>query len=207
MKRKWFKRGILGIGLAGILLVVGSHWYIEKSTEAFTYDSTTAIPYNRVGLVLGTNKGGSRGLNQFFVKRMKAAADLYKAGKVEILLVSGGNPTHQYNEAEDMKNYLMELGVPAKAIVLDFAGYRTLDSVVRCKEVFGQAKVTIISQAYHNKRALFIAKGHGLDAVAYNAASVGRPTPYREYFARTKAVLDVFVFGTAPRYLGEPETI
>ncbi|MDQ1343894.1 MAG: SanA protein [Patescibacteria group bacterium] len=107
--------------------------------------------------------------NAFFEFRMSAAADLYKNGKVDCLLVSGDNATKDYNEIKDMQLSLMEKGVPPERIIGDYAGFRTLDSVIRAKEVFGLSKLTVISQSSHAERALFVARIEGIDAVAYEA--------------------------------------
>ena len=119
----------------------------------------------------------------------------------------GDNGNRGYNEPEDMKQALLEKGVPEKAMTLDYAGFRTLDSVVRCKEVFQQTDFIIVSQAFHNHRALFIARQKGMAAVAFNARSVGGASGLklnlREYLARTKAVLDLYFLKKNPRFLGE----
>lgn len=143
---------------------------------------------------------------------MRAAADLYKMGKVKHILVSGDNHVENYNEARDMLNTLISLGVPKSAITLDYAGFRTLDSVVRCKEVFGVTHVTIISQQFHTERALYLARTHGIEAIAYTAKDpdynkqIGKMVLVREKFARLKAILDV-ILGTKPKFLGKKEPI
>jgi SanA protein len=110
-----------------------------------------------------------------------------------------------------MRKALVKMGVPPTAITLDYAGLRTLDSIIRCKQIFGQDKITIITQPFHSYRALFISDYYDIDAVAMVA---GEPdfensvkVRVREYFARTKAVLDLYVFRTSPRYLGEKEEV
>jgi SanA protein len=91
--------------------------------------------------------------------------------------------------------------------VLDYAGFRTLDSVVRCREVFSEDSITIISQEFHNQRALFIANKSGVNAIAFNAQEVSKnyslKTCIREYFARVKCVLDIYILHTDPKFLGE----
>lgn len=213
--RKLVKRLFL-IGLVALLLggltMAGSYWMVEQSGRGKCYNSAAEVPTNDVALVLGTGKTTKRGYtNLYFKYRMQAAAQLYKSGKVQHLLLSGDNHTKGYDEPTDMRNFLIELGVPASAITLDYAGFRTLDSVVRAKEVFGQQSITIVSQRFHNERALFLARKHGIDAVALNAKDV--PKQYhrygmvREVLARTKAMLDVYVLHTDPKFLGEPVTI
>jgi SanA protein len=140
-----------------------------------------------------------------FKARMEAAAYLYKNGKVKHLLVSGDNGIKQYDEPTNMKEALMELDVPENAITLDYAGFRTLDSVVRAKEVFGQNKLTIVTDEFHSHRSVFLAKYAGVDAVGFCSKKVPfkySPNTYmREYFARVKAVLDLFI-GKQPKFLG-----
>ena len=105
-----------------------------------------------------------------------------------------------------MRDKLVKLGVPASAITMDFAGLRTLDSVVRAKKIFQQQKITIISQGFHNPRALWIANACGIDAIAYDAEFPkwsNKKVIYREYLARLGAWVDLYILGTAPKYLGE----
>ncbi len=188
---KWFI--VLGFCLLiGILL---ANFWIVFSTEKRNFYTLRKMPSNDVGLVLGTTKaihGGKE--NMFFRYRMEAAARLYKEGKIKFLILSGNHDSVFYNEPNDMKKALMSLGVPENVMTLDFAGFRTYDSIIRCKEVFNQSKFTIISQPTHNARALFLANQLGIDAVAFAAQDVptGYKTYLREYLARPKAILDVY---------------
>jgi SanA protein len=142
---------------------------------------------------------------------MRAAAALYHAGKVKHLLLSGDNGRRSYDEPTEMRRALMELGVPEAATTLDYAGFRTLDSIVRARAVFGQRAVTIISDDFHLQRAIFIGRSYGLDPIAFCAEPVplaySRRARWREYGARIKAVLDVYVLRTGPKYLGPPVEI
>ncbi len=204
------------IGSIGFLLLLFFIWvcnfWVERSTSKQVFDTIKSIPPNDVGLVLGTSKylkGGYQ--NPYFYYRMEAAAQLYHAGKVKHLLVSGDNRLKSYNEPKQMQAALLERGVPESAITLDYAGFRTLDSVVRSKAVFGQQKITIISQKFHNQRALFIANRRGVTAVGYNAKDVsfrlGIKIRLREYLARCKAILDIIILNKQPKFLGEKITI
>lgn len=190
------------------LLIVVSNYWIISSTKTQLYTDVEAIPARKVGLVLGASKTTTRGTgNLYFNYRMQAAYDLYKAGKVQFLLLSGDNHVKGYDEPSDMREALIALGVPDSCIVLDYAGFRTLDSVVRCKEVFGEDSITIVSQEFHNQRALFIANKHGINAIGFNSKEVNKnyslKTRIREYFARVKCVLDIYVLYTSPKFLGE----
>ena len=177
------------------------------------FNDLTTIPENKVGLVLGTSKKtGSGSPNVFFVNRIKAAAQLYKAGKIKHILVSGDNRRHDYDEPTDMKLALIAEGVPDSCITLDYAGLRTFDSVVRCYEIFGQKNFTIISQDFQNERALFVANHTPeINAIAYNAKSVSfkyHPKTFvREIGARVRCVLDVYILNTRPHHLGKKEII
>ncbi|MEW6469600.1 MAG: ElyC/SanA/YdcF family protein [Bacteroidota bacterium] len=195
--------------LGGLLAVAValSNWWIISSARGRLFSDADKIPFRPVGLVLGANKTAGGGINLYFKYRIEAAAALFRAGKIKHIIVSGDNHIREYDEATDMMKALVELGIPDSCITLDYAGFRTLDSVVRCKKVFGQDAITIISQEFHNQRALFIASGYGMDAVAYNAQDVPArysfKTDMREYFAKFKAVLDLYVLHTSPRFLGE----
>jgi SanA protein len=176
------------------------------------YDDIGEVPPRDVALVLGTSKrirGGQP--NHYFHSRMEAAARLYHEGKVRHVLVSGSNPSHSYNEANDMLNALVALGVPRDAITRDYAGFRTLDSMIRCKEVFGQDSVIVVSQVAHNRRAIYLARSCGLDAVGYNAEDIRywglSRQRVRESLARCKALLDVHMLGKGPKFLGDPVAI
>jgi len=189
--------------LSGVLI---ANIWIVISTEKKNYYTISNMPSNDVGLVLGTSKaiqGGKE--NMFFRYRMEAAARLYKEGKVKFLILSGNHDSVFYNEPNDMKKALMSLGVPQTVMTLDFAGYRTFDSIIRCKEVFNQQKITIISQPTHNARALFLANHLGIDAVAFAAQDVptGYRTYLREYLARPKAILDVYLLDRHNYYTEE----
>lgn len=207
---KWgLKRGTQ-LCLAGLLLLFLANAWIVGTNESRLYDSVNDIPANDIGLVLGTSKRVSSGRsNLYFTYRVKAAYELYKAEKVKCFIVSGDNRHHSYNEPRDLQNALVKLGVPENRIVLDYAGFRTLDSVVRSKEVFQQNSITVISQRFHNYRAAFVGKHYGVDVVAYNAKSPKRfdQPVLREYLARAKAILDLYILRTPPKFLGKKEAV
>ena len=165
---------VIGIGLAlAVLLVLICNGMVKKSVQGRMYENVCEIPYRSVGLVLGTSPVRSNGTPNFYYRyRMEAAAQLYFANKISYIIVSGDNHIHDYNEPECMRQSLVSMGVPDSVIYLDYAGFRTFDSMVRCKEVFGQDSVTVISQYWHNERALYIAEHAGLDAIAFNATDV-----------------------------------
>ncbi len=188
-----------------IVFVLITNLWVVNSTEDQIYLSD--IPANDVALILGTSKNTSDGQpNRFFKERMNAAAKLYEERKVKHILVSGDNRTEYYNEPRDMLQALGNLNVPEEDISLDFAGFRTLDSVVRSKEVFGQETITIVTQEFHCYRSLFIANHFGINAVAFSAddgGSIGLNMAFREVLARSYAVADLFIFQRQPKFLGE----
>ena len=209
------KRLLLTLLLAPValtLFVVLCNSHITSSTEDLHYDELKKVPPRKVGLLLGTSKYLKEGrVNLYFKYRIAAAVRLYKSKKIQYIIASGDNRKHNYNEPKIMAEELMRQGVPSKAIYLDYAGFRTLDSVVRCDKIFGQKSFLIISQKFHNERALYIGRHYDLDVVAYNARSVPPPwsikTMVREYFARVKAMLDLYIIHTSPRYLGKTISI
>lgn len=185
-----------------------SNWYVQHSTQNQVYYEIEEVPCKKVALVLGASKNLVKRENLYFTYRMQAAADLFIKGKVEHILVSGDNHIHSYNEPEDMKNRLVDLGVPEEKITLDFAGFRTFDSMIRAKEVFGINDFIVVSQEYHLQRALYIANANGIEAIGYVAERV----PYnginlREKLAKFKAVLDCTVLFASPKFLGKGESI
>ncbi|MFO7978037.1 MAG: ElyC/SanA/YdcF family protein [Bacteroidales bacterium] len=207
-----FSIPLIRILILSVLLVLTvmlfSNLKIRHASLQYLYDSEQVVPGNRVGLVLGTAPFLRKDVaNPYFQHRMDAAAKLYHAGKVEYLIVSGDNRTRWYNEPEQMRRHLVALGVPDSVIYLDYAGLRTLDSVVRANEVFGQQQFTIISQEFHNQRAVYLARYKGLRAIGFNAADVSAgqnlKTQVREWFARVKVFYDLLIH-KRPRHLGDP---
>ncbi len=198
---------LITILLLPFLLIFLSNWLIQSSALNKTYTDVRLIPKNKVGLVLGTAKHSSDGgINLYFKYRINAAVSLYENGKIDFILVSGDNETMNYNEPRDFKKELMKRGIPEEKIFLDYAGFRTLDSVIRAKEVFGQENITVISQKFHNERAIYLAGKNKINAIGFNAndpsINYGFKTQFREYFARTKAFLDI-IFSVEPKFLGE----
>lgn len=195
-----------------IIIVAFCNWWVNHTTGDFAHNKVQNIPVNHVGLVLGTSKYLRNGqVNLYFTYRIDAAEELYKSGKVEYLLVSGDNRTKNYNEPERMRRELVKRGIPNNHIILDYAGFRTLDSVIRSNKIFGQDSITIISQIFHNQRALYIARHYGINAVAFNAQNVdiarGLKTNIRELMARVKMFIDLYITDKQPYFLGDPVPI
>jgi SanA protein len=206
MKKKY--RYVLGIIVAiPILMLLFCNIAIEISANGKTYSDLEVIPKNKVGIVLGTSKKIATGhSNPYYANRINATIDLYNSGKINFVLVSGDNGSRYYNEPTTFKKDLVKGGIPEDRIFLDYAGFRTLDSMVRAKEIFGLDSVTIISQKFHNERAIYIAEKKGLHAIGYNAKDIrgqqGQKVQFREYFARVKVFLDLLL-NTQPRFFGE----
>lgn len=180
---------------------------VGSNAEGKTYYHLDEIPHSRVGLVLGTSKRIKSGHpNPYYSFRIEATVKLYKAGKIDYVLVSGDNGSVYYNEPNTIKKDLIQYGIPKEKIYLDYAGFRTLDSMVRAKEIFGLTEVTIISQKFHNERAIYLAEKKGLTAIGFNATDISRSEGYkvqlREYLARVKVFLDLLM-NTQPRFYGE----
>ena len=177
------------------------------------FRSVGSVPVKDVALVLGTSKTTRAGNpNLHFKHRMDAAAALYGAGKVKHLLVSGDNHIRSYDEATDMRDALVAAGVPAGAITCDYAGFRTLDSVVRAQSVFGLTNFAIVTEEFHSPRAVWIARRHKLDVVAFAApdvplASWSVRVKAREYLARVLCAADLYVLHRKPKFPGPPEPI
>jgi SanA protein len=189
--------------------VIASNIWVNTSTNAYIYDKVEEVPARKVCMVLGTSKYLGHGRkNLFFEYRIQATVELYKAGKIEQILVSGDNSSKKYDEPDMMKQALVARGIPACCISCDYAGFRTFDSVIRMWKVFGQQSFMVVSQKFHNQRAVFIGRKNGLDVIGYNARDVegtgGIKTHVREYFARFKAVIDLYVWPARPRFLGDP---
>ena len=199
------------ISIALVLLVAAAVPFatsmIDRASAGRVYSDAAAIPHRRVGLVLGCSEHLGNGyINPFFTTRIQAAADLFRAGKVDYLIVSGDNHRKGYDEPTDMKCALMRAGIPEKRIICDYAGFRTLDSVVRAKAVFGQDQLTVISQDFHARRAIFLAKNRSVDAIAFTAPAVDPYSSFttrcREQLSKVNAVLDIYLFHRRPKFLG-----
>jgi SanA protein len=200
---------ILGVVLVSFFVGGINVWIIRTARPSIVRD-ITRLPPNEVALVLGTapTLGRGRWKNPFFENRLDAAAQLYQTGKVRHLLVSGDNRRKNYDEPTAMRDALIARGVPTSAITLDYAGFRTLDSLARAKSVFQLQRLTIVTDSFHQPRALFLARASGLDAVGFPCRAVpwkwAKKTLAREVGSRVKAWLDVYLLRTQPRFYGPP---
>lgn len=193
----------------GVTLWAG--YRVDMATDSLIFSDIEALPDHHAALVLGTSKTLKSGkTNGYFSHRMQAAAMLYHAGKIKKIVVSGDNSRKDYNEPEEMRQALMELGVEPDNIYMDYAGFRTFDSIIRMREIFGQHSFTIISQEFHARRAVYIAQSQGMQTVGFIAQDVsaynGLRTRLREKLARVKLMTDL-AFGVKPKFLGEKVAI
>jgi len=205
LKNKYFWKIVGGLSLWLLLVIIACNVQVNRKTAKALYDDLNLVPACEVGLLLGTNPYLKNGLpNKYFLYRIEAAVQLYQAKKIQYILVSGDNHRNDYNEPEEMKKALIKKGIPESSILMDYAGFRTLDSVVRAKTVFGKERFMIISQRFHNERALYLAQYNHIKAVGFNAQDVtayyGLKTRVREYLARLKLFIDLW-FEVNPKFL------
>lgn len=205
-KRKFSLFLLLSLIILSIF-TIWSNVTVDQTANHYITSDLASVQPNIVGLLLGTSRNLKSGAtNDFFFHRIDAAMELYQHGKIKNILISGDNSRSDYNEPADMKAELVKSGVPDSIIYLDYAGFRTLDAVVRARDIFGQHSFLIISQKFHNERAVYLARWFGIAAFGYNAKEVeaykGFKTKLREVFARDKMFLDL-IFGKQPKLMGE----
>ena len=211
-KNKWVKRIfvtlLIGVGLL-IAVVTACNIWVLSSCSGRLYSDVEAVPHTRVAVMLGTNPKTKTGkMNYFYKHRIDAAVKLYENGKIDRILISGDNSHKTYSEPDVMKDDLVAAGVPDSVIYLDYAGFSTYDSMVRAKEVFGLSEFMVVSQDFHNRRAVYIARQNGIDAIGFNVRNTlfrkwRIKMELREILARVKAVGEV-VIDKKPHFLGEP---
>lgn len=207
MKKITWLVSIVILLTATIYLVLYCNKQIELAAKGKLYNTVQNIPFKKTGLLLGTGKFLKNGaVNPYYLYRIHATIALLNANKIKYVLISGDNSTKNYNEPAMMKADLVAAGIDSSRIYLDYAGFRTFDSMIRAKEIFSQTNITIISQKFHNERALYIAKRENITAIGFNAQDVSAMADVkvktREKFARIKVFID-YLFQTKPKFLGE----
>ncbi len=214
LKQGSFRFAALLLPMAGLAAIAPANHAIQSAARGRCFADIDTVPRHRVGLVLGSARSLKSGaVNLHYKHRVETAASLFHAGKVDWLLVSGDNSCAAYNEPADMRDDLVAAGVPAGRVYLDYAGFRTLGSVVRAKEIFrlGDGECLVISQKFHVERALYLAQKNGLRASGFIAPDPPRihtvKVKIREQFARLAACVDVNLLGTQPHFLGPPVPI
>ena len=195
--------------IAIVIAIIGCYTIVECKAWDKTFDNVMDIPHRKVGLLLGTSpRTPQNEPNFYYINRITATADLYKAGKINRIIASGGDYSQRagggYNELVAMRDSLIAHGIPDSVIILDYDGTRTLNSIVKVKEVYGEDCITLISQKYHNERAIYLATQQGIDAIGYNAKPSHILTKRiknegREFLARVKLFIDM-LFGEKPHF-------
>lgn len=200
---KLFKKIAIYFWVLLLLSTVLANALVNFNAKNKVFFDATKIPKNKVGVLLGTSKileDGSK--NKYFYYRAEAASKLFKAGKIDIILISGSYESKFNDNPKDFKKELLKNGVPENKIFFDYNGTRTYNTIVSLKEVFNANQVTFISQEFHNERAIYIAENFGINAIGFNAKdvtnSLGFKTQTREYFARVKVFID-FLTNTKPQ--------
>ncbi|KKD58634.1 SanA [Grimontia sp. AD028] len=202
---------IMTLVVASLVAIAAMDFWVTFQAKDRIYNSVDNTPSRHIGLVLGTSKYIGRTLNPYYTYRIEAAQELYLSKKVEVMLLSGDNAHRSYNEPWTMKRDMLKAGIPDDRIFLDYAGFRTLDSIIRAKKVFDADEFTLVTQAFHCERALFIADYYDIDAICLAVPSpggtAGMKIRARETLARVKAVLDIYVLNEQPKFLGPKESI
>ncbi len=201
------------LGLFAYAILIRLNDEIAKESAPFIYSSIYEIPSKQAGLLLGTAKyikGGK--INYFYKYRIDSAVQLFKAGKIKAIIVSGDNGTKYYDETTTMHDDLVARGIPSKYITLDYAGFRTLDSIVRAEAIFGLKDYTIISQRFHLERAIYIAHAKGQKVVGFASKDFkntiwAKRMQHRELLARAKAFLDIYILDKEPKFYGSKEKV
>lgn len=194
--------------LSGLALFLLDQW-VGYSVRQNIYSDINQLPYRPYAVLLGTSKYTSKNnLNQFYQHRLQTAKGLFDAKKIDYILLSGDNRTLQYNEPRMMKRDLIKMGIDPQFLFSDYAGFRTLDSIIRAKEVFHAEPMTIISQRFHCERALFIAQYHKINAICFAAddPQIYTLTRLRETLARFLMIWELWL-EKAPHFLGQPEPL
>ncbi len=207
IRSKWLRRSLLALGIC-VILAAGLLLYANMAVSRVSGDVFTSLeqlPEQEVGLVLGTSRlARGKYKNPYFYNRIEAAVALYEAKKIKRIIVSGDNGRVEYNEPEDMRQELLKAGIPDEHITLDYAGFRTLDSVIRAKNVFGADNFTVISQEFHCIRAVYIARENGIDAIGFAAKDVRTKYRIRRFLreppARLLAWCDINILNRQPHF-------
>ena len=199
--------GVLALCMVlGILALFAADRRVEGYAAGRVYDDVQAVPAREFGLLPGTSRlVHGKYINTYFSNRIRAALELYRAGRIRKIIVSGDNGSTDYNETGEMARELIAQGVAPEDVLSDYAGFRTLDSVVRARNLFGATELTVISQEFHCERAIYLAARHGIDAIGFEADEVAprairAKLAVREAFARVLAVLDAEVLKTKPHF-------
>lgn len=172
---KWFWRVLLTfviVGLVGLFAIYLINRHVHSVFDEKIQTSITEIPTEeppRIAIVFGARVWDNGEASPVLYDRVLTAVELYRAGRVKKLLMSGDNPTQSYDEPTAMKKTAMQLGVPEQDIVLDFAGRRTYDTCYRAKEIFEVKRAILVTQEFHQARALYLCSNLGVESVGITA--------------------------------------
>lgn len=209
--RRWVRRGAqlgLAVALAATGAAVAANLWIERRSRAWIHASLETVPPRTVAIVPGARVWRDGTPSPPLQDRLQTALDLYRAGRVRKVLVSGDHHAPEYDEVNAMWRWLRERGVPPEDLFLDHAGLRTLDTMERARRVFLVEDAVVCTQAFHLPRSVFLARRAGIDAVGLVADrrtyTHARANAVREFLASAVAVLDSYAFATEPRHLGAP---
>jgi len=186
---------------------------VAEESVSFIYDDIEKVPAKKACLLLGTSKYLRNGhINYFYKYRIDATVKLFKSGKVKAIIVSGDNGREEYDEATQMYEDLIARGIPERYITRDYAGFRTLDSIVRAKAIFDLEDYIIVSQRFHLERAIYIAHAKGQKVVGFVAKDFkntiwAKRMEHRELLARAKAFLDLYILHKEPKFYGKKEKV
>ena len=206
---------LLKLIVTATVLLALIYWWVKYNNDSIAqeastliYDDVNKIPAKKAALVLGTSKYLSGGrTNYYFKYRIDATVELFKAGKIRAIVVSGDNGSKGYDEPSIMRDDLVARGIPSKYITLDYAGFRTLDSIVRAEAIFDLEDYIIVSQRFHLERAIYLAHAKGQKVIGYVAKDFrdtvwAKRMEHRELLARAKAVIDIHI-GVEPKFYGK----
>ncbi|MEU6147651.1 ElyC/SanA/YdcF family protein [Streptomyces sp. NPDC047081] len=199
------RRLVQAVMAACVLALLPATWlYVVTGDRLRT---TADAPRTEVAVVFGAGLWDGEP-SPYLANRLSAAAELYHAGRIKVVLVTGDNSRKDYDEPDAMRAYLTRHGVPDSRIVSDYAGFDTWDSCVRAKKIFGVDRAVLISQGFHIRRAVALCQAAGVTSYGIGVDAKHDVTWYyggtREIFAAAKAALDV-VFEPDPRFLGPKE--
>lgn len=196
--------------LCSIILMLGVDFYVGSFSDGRLFRDINDVPHRRAALVLGCGRIFDGHINLFYKYRIIAAAELWRTGKIDAILVSGDNSRVDYDEPTSMKSDLVAEGIPAEYITIDYAGFRTLDSIVRADRIFNLEDYIIVSQPFHCSRAIYLASQHDQDVIGWCARDIesaaGLKMRLREILARNKALFDILIH-KQPKYLGKKENV
>ncbi|MBF4485913.1 ElyC/SanA/YdcF family protein [Flavobacterium sp. CSZ] len=203
--KKYFKI-ILYLAIIGLVAIVSVNYYVKSSTKKNIYYSIKKFPKNDVGIIFGAGINGDQP-SKYLKDRLDAGISLYKANRINKILLSGDNGSDEHDELTVMKNYCFNHGVDTTKIFIDYAGFDTYSTMYRAKHIFNIKKATLISQEYHLNRAIYIGQKLGIKSVGYSANNgeyLGyKYVTFREYGSIFKSFFDV-LRNREPHFLGNP---